>query len=171
MSFPKKILHAFATPSSEFLPKVNNPECCQCCLWLLEGDGGATATYSRAASRNRVYTPKEIKALKADGQSRRNRCHRSSRKSTNPAKRKQTRSAGDTKELSMESLVLSNTSLIQSCATLSRCHCWKKEGLMPLFAVRCCPTLPTRGSTNQRQRSATRSPSRATSINRNLCGR
>jgi len=94
----------------------------------------------RGSNPNRVYTPKEIKLSRLTARSTRP-LHPSLRKPINSARQKQTRCVGDTKGWWMESLVSSSTSLTQSCAILSRYHCWKKAASMRLFAVRCCPIL------------------------------
>jgi hypothetical protein len=55
----------------------------------------------------------------------------------------------------------SSTSPTPTCATPSRCRCWKKAASRPSSAARCCPTRPTPGSRRTPPRSATRSASRA----------
>ena len=65
----------------------------------------------------------------------------------------------------------SSTSPIATCATLSRCRCWKRAALRPSSGARCCPTRPTPGSTTTPPRSATKSASRATSTSRSRCVR
>ena len=59
-----------------------------------------------------------------------------------------------------------NTSPTPTCATPSRCRCWKTAASKRSSAARCCPTRPMRGSRRTPPRSATRSASRATSTSR-----
>jgi type I restriction enzyme M protein len=65
----------------------------------------------------------------------------------------------------------SSTNPTPTCATPSRCRCWKRAASRPSSAARCCPTRPTPGSTTTPPRSATRSASRATSTSRSRCAR
>ncbi len=44
-----------------------------------------------------------------------------------------------------ETLPSSSTSPTPTCATPSRCRCWKKAASRPSSAARCCPTSPTPG--------------------------
>ena len=63
---------------------------------------------------------------------------------------------GDRKPMS------SNTNPIPTCATPSRCRCWKTAASRPSSVAKFCLTLPTRGSRKTQPRSATKSASRAT---------
>ena len=66
----------------------------------------------------------------------------------------------------------SSTSPTATCATPSRCRCWKKAASRPSCAARCCRTPPTPGiDAGRASRSATRSASPATSTSRSRCAR
>ena len=65
----------------------------------------------------------------------------------------------------------SSTSPTPTCATPSRCRCWRRAASRPSSAARCCPTRPTPGTCRQASRSATRSASRVTSTSPSRCGR
>ena len=117
----------------------------------------------------RVYSPKEIKALKETAERAEDAppvIRKIHKKGTAPI-----RCAGCSRPRSTASLPSSSTSPTPTCATPSRCRCWKKAASRRSCAARCCPTRRTPGTSRTASRPATRSASRATSTSRSRCGR
>ena len=94
---------------------------------------------------DRVYTPKEIKALKDDGRARR-RCAAGHPENPQDGRLPPIRCTACSRRPSTASPPSSSTSPTAICATPSRCRSWKKAASRRSSAARCCPTLPTLGT-------------------------
>ena len=111
---------------------------------------------------NRAYTPKEIKALKESSERDENappvivKIHK-------PGKMQPTRCMASSRRPSAARSAWSSTNLTRTCATPSKCRCWKKAASRPSSAVKSCPTHRTPGLTSPAPRPATKSASPATS--------
>ena len=94
---------------------------------------------------DRVYTPKEIKALKETAERDETTRRRSSGRSTRRA-RAPIRCAACSRRRSTASRASSSTSPTPTCATPSRCRCSKRAASRPSCAAKCCRTPPTPGT-------------------------
>ena len=95
---------------------------------------------------DRAYTPKEIKALKETAE-RAEDAPPVIRKIHKTGHGAPTRCAACSRPPSTASPPWSSTSPTPTCATPSRCRCWRRAASRPSSAARCCPTRPTPGTT------------------------
>jgi len=119
---------------------------------------------------DRVYSPREINVLKETGE----------RDETAPAVIKKIHRPGKadpdplqagSRRPSTAGAAWWSTNPTATCATPNRCPSSKRAALRHSSVARCCPTLPTPGTTRRASRSATRSASPATSTSRSRFGR
>ena len=90
---------------------------------------------------SRAYTPKEIKALKETAE-RDEDAPPVIRKIHKPGTSSPTRCTACSRRPSTASAASSSTSPTATCATPSRCRCWKRAASRRSCAARCCPTPP-----------------------------
>ena len=88
-----------------------------------------------------------------------------------PGKVQPIRCAGFTMPRTTASRSSSNTNPTPTCATPSKCRCWRRAASKPSSAAKCCPTRRMRGSRKTPPRSATKSASPATSTSRSRFAR
>jgi type I restriction enzyme M protein len=115
----------------------------------------------------RVYKAAEIKRLKADLDRTDDAppvIKKIHKKGTAP-----TRCGACSRSPSAAGPLWSSTSPTRTCATPSRCRCWRKAASRPSCAERCCPTPRTPGTSRAASRPATRSASPATSTSPSRC--
>ena len=94
---------------------------------------------------DRAYTPEGDQGAQGERRARRDDAPPVIRKIHKTGTAAPTRCTACSRPPSTASAASSSTSPTPTCATPSRCRCWKRAASRPSCAARCCPTRPTPG--------------------------